>query len=88
MPMIYPSTLLAIFAAIFRPPASPALCELPGVFFPLATLEVSALAYATFRIILPAKIPHDDSGPVLHIGSVVPDSELLHEGEDVEIIRN
>jgi len=88
MPVIHPSALLAIFAAIFRPPASPALCELPGVFLPLATLKVRTLAYATFWIILPAEVPHNDAGPVLHIGSMMPNGKLLDKGEDVEIIRN
>src|ERR1700733_4195574 len=44
VPMKHPSTLLALFAAVFRPPTSPAFSKLPCVFLPLAALVVRTLA--------------------------------------------
>ena len=62
-----PGTLLALFAAVFGPPAPPTFCELAGKFFPLAALPVCALSDAASAVILPAQIPHHYPGPVLHV---------------------
>ena len=62
-----PSALLTLFAAIFRPPASAAFRELPGVLFPLAALPVGALPDAASALVFPAEVAHYDASPVLHV---------------------
>lgn len=87
MPVEYPCTLLAFLAAVFCPSASSALGKLSGELLPLAALVVGTLSYATSRVILPAQVPHHNSSPVLHVLAVVPDGELLHQREYVEVVR-
>lgn len=82
-----PGTLLTLFAAVLCPAAPAALSKLPRKFFPFTTLVISALPNPAPCIILTAEVPHDDASPVLHICTVVSHSELLHQREDVEIIR-
>lgn len=82
-----PGALLTLLAAILCPAAPTALSELPRKFFPFTALVISALPNPAPRIILTAEVPHNDASPVLHIGTMVPDSELLHQREYVEIVR-
>lgn len=86
MAMEDPRTLLALLAAIFRPPASSTLGKLPCKFFPFPTLVISTLPYPSTRIILPAQVPHHNASPVLHILTMVSDCKFLDQGEDVEVI--
>jgi len=86
MPVIYPSTLLALFAAIFGPTTAPAFRELSRELLPLPTLPVSTLANASFRVVFPTQVSHYDACPVLHVLGMMPDRELFHEGEDVEVV--
>lgn len=87
MPMEYPCILLAFLAAIFRAPTSPTLGKLARTLFPSAAFVVCALSNSTSGVVLSAKIPHDNAGPVLHICGVMTNSELLHERKNVEVIR-
>ena len=83
----HPRALLAFLAAVLGPPAPSALGKLPGELLPLAALVVGTLPYAASGVILAAKVAHHDPGPVLHVLAVVPDSELLNQREDVEVVR-
>lgn len=82
-----PGTLLAILAAVLGPPAPTALGKLAGELLPLPALVVGALPDAATRIVFPTEVPHDDTGPVLHVLAVMPHCELLHEREEVEVVR-
>ena len=73
-----PSALLAFLAAVLGASAASTLGELPRVLLPLPTLVEGTLTNAPSSIVLPAQVPHNDPGPILHVGAVVPDSELLH----------
>lgn len=88
VPVVYPGGFLAIFAAVLGATATPTLGELTLELFPLATLVVGALADATSRLILTAEVSHDHACPVLHVFGVMPNSKLLHQGKDVEIVGN
>lgn len=81
-----PSTLLALFAAVFSASASTTLGELASVLFPFAALVVCTLADASTCVILAAEISHNNAGPVLHISAVVADCELLDQWEEVEVV--
>lgn len=81
-----PSTLLTLFAAILGTSTASALSKLTGVFLPLAALVVGALSDAAPRVVLPAEVPHNNSGPVLHVRAVVSHCKLFHQGENVEIV--
>lgn len=81
-----PRTLLTLLATVFRPPASPALGELPCELLPFPALVISTLSYSAAAIILPAQIPHHHSSPVLHILAVVADGKFFDKREDVEIV--
>lgn len=82
-----PGALLAFLATVLRPPAAPALGELPGELLPLPALVVCTLPYPTPAVVLPAEVPHNDPGPVLHILAVVSDGKFFDEWEDVKIVR-
>ncbi len=86
MPVEHPGTLLALFAAVFRPPAPPAFGKLASELLPLPTLVVRTLPYPVSAVVLAAEIPHHDASPVLHVLAVMPDRELLNKREDVEVI--
>lgn len=49
-----PRTLLAVLAAVLRPPTPSALGKLPCIFLPLPTLVVCALTDAASRIVFAA----------------------------------
>ena len=82
----YPRILLAILAAILRATATSTFGKLTRELLPFAALIVRALPYATSIIVFAAKVPHDDPGPMLHIGRMVADGELLDKGKDIKII--
>jgi hypothetical protein len=86
MPVENPGTLLAFLAAIFCPPTSAAFGKLPGEFFPFSALIVCTLSDPATAIVLAAQITHDNSGPVLHILTVMSDSKFFDEREYVEIV--
>lgn len=81
-----PGALLALLAAVFGAPAAATLGELARELLPLAALIVGALSDAAARVVLAAEVPHNNPGPVLHVGTVVADGELLHKGEDVQVV--
>jgi len=81
-----PSTFLALFAAVLRPPTPSAFRKLPCKLLPFPTLIVCTLPYASSWIIFPAQVPHHNPSPVLHILTVVSYCELLDQWEDVKII--
>ena len=81
-----PGALLALFAAVLGASASPALGELPCVFFPPPTLVVGTLPDATTGVVFSAQVAHNHAGPVLHVRCVVTDGELLDQREDVEVV--
>ena len=81
-----PSTFLAFFTAVLCPSAAAALGKLTGVFFPSAALVVCTLPDTAPRVVFPTQVAHNNACPVLHVGCVVSDGELLNEGEDVEVI--
>lgn len=87
MAMEYPCALLAFLAAVLGPPASSALGKLPRKLLPLPALIVGTLSDAASGIILPAKVPHHHSRPVLHVLAMMPDGKFLNQGEYVEIVR-
>jgi hypothetical protein len=87
MTMESPSTFLTLFAAVFSSAASAALSKLPCELFPFAALIVRALSDATSGVIFAAEIPHHYTSPVLHISTVIPHCEFLHEREYIEIVR-
>ena len=58
-----------------------------SVLFPLSALVISTLTNASPCVVLPAQVPHNNPGPVLHVSAVVPDRELLDQREDVKVIR-
>lgn len=58
-----------------------------SVLFPLSTLVIGTLTNASPCVVLPAQVPHNNPGPVLHISAVVPNCELLDQREDVKIVR-
>lgn len=84
--VVHPRGLLAVFAAVFGAAATSALGKLSLEFLPLATLVVGTLTNATPRLVLAAEVSHDHARPVLHVLRVVSDSELLHQGEDVDVV--
>lgn len=81
-----PSTFLALLAAILGTATSTALGKLAGVLLPLAALVVSALSDAPSGVVLAAEVPHHNTGPILHVGAVVPDCELFNERKEVELV--
>jgi len=81
-----PGALLALLAAILGAPAPTALGKLTCVLLPLPALIVGALPDAAAGIVFAAEIPHHHAGPVLHVGAVVPNGELLDEGEEIEVV--
>jgi len=86
VPMVHPSGFLAIFAAVFGATATSTLSKLTLELLPPATLVVSALANTTSRLVLTAEVPHNNARPVLHVLGMMPNSKLLHQGENVDII--
>lgn len=86
MPVEDPGGFLAFFAAILRPPASSAFCELAGELLPFPALVICTLSNAPTGIILAAQISHYNASPVLHVLTVMADCELFHKGEDVEVV--
>jgi hypothetical protein len=84
--VVHPRGLLAVFAAVFGATAAPTLGKLSLELLPLATLVVGTLTDATSRLVLAAEISHDNARPVLHILRVVSNGELLHQGEDIDIV--
>ena len=86
VPMIHPSGFLALFAAVFGATATSTFGKLTLEHLPLATFEVGTLTDPTSRLIFAAKISHDHTRPVLHVLRVMSHGELLHQGEDVDII--
>jgi len=86
MAMIDPGTLLAFLAAVFRASTSATLGKLANTCFPLAALIIGTLSNAAACVILSAQVPHHNTSPILHILAMVPDSELLYEREDVEVV--
>lgn len=84
--MVNPRSFLAVFAAVLGAAAASALGKLALEFLPLAALVVRTLTNAASRLILAAEVSHDHAGPVLHVLRVVPNGELLNQGEDIDII--
>lgn len=84
MLVVLPCLELAVSAAILGALAPSALGKLSRELFPFATLEMGALSNATLGFILSARVSHDDTGPVLDLVGVLSDSELLHNGENVD----
>lgn len=81
-----PCAFLAFLTAVFGTPATAALRKLPCVLFPFAALVVGTLTDASPGVVLSAQVSHNHTGPVLHVCAVVPDCELLHEGEYVLVV--
>jgi hypothetical protein len=86
MSMEDPSTLLTLFAAVFRPTTPPAFGELSGILFPLATFVIGTLPYTASAVVFAAEIAHDDAGPVLHLLAMMSHSKLFYQWEDVVIV--
>lgn len=86
VPVIHPSGFLALFAAVFGATATSTFGELTLEHLPLATFEVGTLADPAPCLIFATKISHDHTRPVLHVLRVMSHGELLHQGEDVDII--
>ena len=85
--MVHPRALLTLLAAVLGPTAPTALGELSRVALPLAAPIVRTLSDAAAVVVLAAEVAHDDPGPVLHVVRVMPDRELLHQREDVKVVR-
>lgn len=84
--MIDPSILLALFTAILRAAAPPTFGKLPRPLLPFAALVIRTLAYTATSIVFPAKVPHYNTSPMLHVLRMVPYGELLDEREDIEVV--
>ena len=87
MSVVYPSILLALFAAVLRPSTAAAFRKLACELFPFTALIVCALSNAASCIVLPAQVSHHNASPILHVLGMVADGKLLNEREDVEVIR-
>ena len=84
--VVCPGALLALFAAVLSSTAAAALSKLTRVLLPFPALPVGTLPNASPSVILAAQVSHNNTGPVLHIGTVVADCKLLHQREDVEVV--
>lgn len=84
--MVNPRSFLAVFTAVLGAATASAFGKLALEFLPLAALVVRTLTNAASRLILAAEVSHDHAGPVLHVLRVVPNGELLNQGEDIDII--
>ena len=62
-----PRALLAFLAAVLGAPATTALGELARVLLPAAALVVCTLSDPSTRVVFPAKVAHNNAGPVLHV---------------------
>ena len=87
MPVEYPGTFLTLLAAVFCSSASPAFGELSCELFPFPALVICTLSNAATRIILAAQIPHYYPSPVLHILTVMANSELFDQRENIKVVR-
>jgi hypothetical protein len=65
--MAAPCPFLALFAAVFRPPASSTFGELASKLLPLSALPICALSDASSILVFAAQVSHHDASPVLHI---------------------
>jgi len=86
MAMERPSTLLTFLAAVLCASTPTTLSKLPGELLPLAAFVVGTLSNASTGIILAAEVPHNNTSPVLHVGTVVADCEFFHQRENIIVI--
>jgi len=86
--MVDPCLGLAFLAAVFRPPAPSAFCKLARKLFPLAALKVGTLPDPASLFVLPTRVAHDGTRPVLHLVRMMARGKLFDEGKDVYIVRD
>lgn len=77
-----PRFALAVLRAVLRLPTPPTLSELPRKRLPLSAGHVRALPDPSSRLVLPARVPHDDARPVNDLLGKLRDRRIRRRGSE------
>ena len=87
MSVVHPCRLLAILAAVFGAAAATAFRKLSLILLPFPAFVIRTLTDAASGFILATKVSHHNTCPILHVFRMMMNRELLHQGKDIEIVR-